>query len=101
VYYQSVPLVISRKSRSVHYVKSDEALGEILGETDFAGKPWAVGDRLIFEDGTESIIVLVPDGGFHAWGNPMKPADLAEVRATVGRPTAESWEQLFDSFKSG
>ena len=96
-----MPLVISRKNRSVHYVRSEEALGETLGDSDFGGKAWAVGDRLIFEDGTESIIVLVPDGTFHTWGNPMKPADLAEVRQTVGRPTAESWEQLFASFKNG
>jgi len=95
-----VPLVISRKNRSVHYVRSDDALAEILGESDFGGKPWAVGDRLIFEDGTESIIVLVPDGTFHIWGNPLKPADLDEVRRAVGRPDAESWEQLFGSFKS-
>jgi hypothetical protein len=95
-----VPLVISRKGRSVHYVRSDDDLTEILGSGDFEGKPWAVGDRLIFEDGTESIIVLVPDGSFHAWGNPMKRADLDEVRQAVGRPAAESWEQLFDSFRN-
>jgi hypothetical protein len=95
-----VPLVISRKTRSVHYVRSEEALGEVLGESDFGGNAWAVGDRLIFEDGTESFIVLVPDGAFHTWGNPIKPADLAEVRQTVGQPAAESWEQLFASFRN-
>lgn len=95
-----MPLVISRKSRSVHYIKSEEALAEALGEADFAGKPWAVGDRLVFEDGTESFIVLVPDGTFYTWGNPMKRADLDEVRQAVGRPTAESWEGLFASFKN-
>jgi hypothetical protein len=95
-----VPLVISRKNRSVHYVRSDDDLAEALSESDFAGKPWAVGDRLIFEDGTESIIVLVPDGTFHTWGNPLKKADIEEVRQTVGRPNAETWDQLFASLKT-
>jgi hypothetical protein len=81
-------------------VRSEEALAEALGESDFGGRPWAVGDRLIFEDGTESIIVLVPDGAFHAWGNPMKRANLEEVRQTMGRPTAESWQELFAWFRS-
>jgi hypothetical protein len=95
-----VPLVITRKSRSVHYVRSEETLAEILSHSDFDGRRWAVGDRLIFEDGTESIIVFIPDGSFHAWGNPVKRADLDEVRRAVGRPDAESWEQLFAAFKS-
>jgi len=90
--------MISLKNRSVHYVRSDDALAEAFGESDFGGKPWAVGDRLIFEDGTESIIVLVPDGTFYTWGNPMKKADFEEVRQTVGRATAETWDQLFASF---
>jgi hypothetical protein len=96
-----VPLVITRKSRSVHYVRSEEELAEILTELDFAGKPWAVGDRLIFEDGTESIIVLVQDGTMHVWGNPVKPADFEEVRQAVGKPDAADWQQLFSSFRSG
>lgn len=95
-----MPLVISRRSRSVHYVRSEEELAEILSYSDFDGKPWAVGDRLIFEDGTESIIVMVQDGTFHVWGNPVKPADLEEVKQAVGRPAADSWQSLFASFKN-
>lgn len=96
-----MPLVISRRNRSVDYLASDDVLAESLAEPDFGGKSWAVGDRLIFEDGTESVIVLVPDGNLHVWGNPMKPASLEEVRQTVGRPAAESWQQLFASFRTG
>jgi hypothetical protein len=94
-----VPLVITRKSKSVHYVRSEDVLAEILSHSDFDGRPWSVGDRLIFEDGTESIIVFIPDGSVHAWGNPVKRADLDEVRRAAGRPDAESWEQLFASFR--
>lgn len=96
-----MPLVVSRRKQSVSYIRSEEALAELLAEADFGGHSWAIGDRLIFEDGTESIIVLVHDGTLHVWGNPVKPADLEEVRQTVGRPAAESWEQLFASFKNG
>jgi hypothetical protein len=50
-----MPLVIPQTG-PVQYVPTDEILGEILGHDNFDGETWAVGDRLIFEAGTESRI---------------------------------------------
>jgi hypothetical protein len=94
-----VPLVISRKKAFVHFVRSEEALAEILLEGSLSDHDWAIGDRLVFEDGTESVILRNPDGTGHIWGNPVKPANLADVGQAVGRPDPQSWQELFASFK--
>jgi hypothetical protein len=94
-----MPLVIPRKARSARYVRSEEALAEILGHSDFDGEDWAVGDRLIFEDGTEALIVLHPEGTFHVWDDPTTPADLDEVRRLIGRSDVATWDQLFATFQ--
>jgi len=97
-----MPLVISYQSQTVQGVDSVDALAEILGQTDFGGRNWGAGDKVLFEDGTESRIVTVPGGSFHVWPTP-QPADLEAVRAEVSqmlgngqlatRPIA-SWQEL-------
>ena len=91
-----MPLVIP-KSGPVQYVRSEEVLAEILGHSDFDGEDWSVGDRLIFEDGTESKIKQKPGELFHVWDDSI-PADFEEVRTAAGCPSANGWEQLFASF---
>lgn len=91
-----MPLVIPR-SAPVQYVPSEEVLAERLGHTDFDGEPWAIGDRLIFEDGTEARIMQEPGEEFHVWSDQV-PAELAEVRKALGIEHAEDWAQLFAAF---
>ena len=92
-----MPLVIP-KTGAVQYVRSEEVLGEILGHSNFDGEDWAIGDRIIFEDGTESRIMQEPDEQFHVW-NDSTPADLAEVKRAVGVPDAPDWAALFKKFE--
>ena len=92
-----MPLVISQTG-DVQFVPNDEILGEILGHSDFDGEPWAAGDRIIFEDGTESTIVREPGEDFHVWSNPV-PADLASVKVAVKVERAGSWRDLFSYFE--
>lgn len=88
-----MPLVIP-KSGSVQYVPSEEWLGEILGHSNFDGEDWAIGDRLIFEDGTESRIKQEPGEQFYVWADPMA-ADFEEVKRAIGVPHATGWPELF------
>lgn len=88
-----MPLVITQ-SGAVYLVSTEEVLAELLGHSKFDGEPWAVGDRLIFEDGTESRIRAEPGERFHTWGEPTG-ADLDEVRRAAGVSDARDWEALF------
>lgn len=88
-----MPLVIP-KAGPVVYVRSEEILAEILGHDNFDGEPWAPGDRIIFEDGTESRIERVAGDQFFEWPDPV-PADLAEVRDAAGAAAVKDWEELF------
>jgi hypothetical protein len=88
-----MPLVIT-KSGAVHWVPSEEVLAELLGHSDFDGEEWAVGDRLIFEDGTESRIREEPGHRFHSWEEPTA-ADLEEVKRAAGVADARDWDALF------
>lgn len=56
-----MPIVVSHNSKSVEYFASEQALFELLGHSNFDGADWAVGDLVIFEDGSESTIRLSPD----------------------------------------
>ncbi|MCA9054773.1 MAG: hypothetical protein KDA75_13115 [Planctomycetaceae bacterium] len=60
-----MPFVIPR-SRTLQCIPSEEVLEEISGHGDFDGEDWAYGDRIFFEDGTESRIKPAPGGQFHA-----------------------------------
>jgi hypothetical protein len=88
-----MPLVIPR-SGEVEYVRGEEVLAEILGRPNFDNHPWAVGDRIVFEDGTEAKIRREPGQPFHGWGEPV-PANLHEVRRAAAAPGAEGWSELF------
>jgi hypothetical protein len=92
-----MPLVIPR-SAPPQYVHSEEILAETLGHSDFDREPWAIGDRVIFEDGTEARIMLEPGEEFHVWSDQV-PADLAEIRTLLGMEQAEDWAQLFAAFE--
>ena len=91
-----MPLVIASNGE-VSYVSSEEALAEILGHSNFDGEPWAIGDRLIFEEGTESRIQQVPGDVFYDWPDPVA-ADLEEVKRAVGATRPQSWQELFSQF---
>jgi len=99
-----MPLVISHKAKQTFYINSEESLGEILGHSDFDGEDWAVGDIIIFEDGTRSAVQKHEQ--FHIWTDP-KPAELGEVLALIrghgGRrftsdDEINSWVTLFQKF---
>jgi hypothetical protein len=91
-----MPIIIS-KAGAVQYVKDEETLAEVLGHTDFDGADCAIGDRLVFENGTQSHIKQEPGELFHTWDEPM-PVDFDEVKRAVGATTAGSWKELFDGF---
>jgi hypothetical protein len=91
-----MPLVIP-KSGSVQYVRHEAVLAEILGHDNFDGEDWAVGDRLIFEDGTESRIEQDLGSPSYTWED-RTPADLEEVKRAAGVPDALDWKELFGRF---
>jgi hypothetical protein len=104
-----MPLVFSEHHRRTHYVPDEEALAEILGHSNFDGREWAIGDLIVFEDGTEAAIEQARGEHFHTWAAP-RPAELAQVVARVRAyhpvvPSTtdriESWENLFNLFKAG
>lgn len=88
-----MPLVIS-KSGAVQHVPSEESLAEILGHSNFDGEDWAIGDRIIFEDGTQSRIKQEPGEQFHVWDDPTA-ADFEEVKQATGASSATDWPELF------
>ena len=92
-----MPLVIS-KAGDVQYVKYEETLAEILGHSNFDGEDWAIGDRIIFENGTESRIKQEPGEQFYVWENPT-PAAFEEVKRAVGVADASDWAGLFETFE--
>lgn len=94
-----MPLVISQKSGAVTYVKSEEVLAELLGHSHFDGEDWAVGDRLIFEDGTEARIKQEPGELFHTWSDPQN-SNLDDVKNAVNCPAIKSWAGLFEVIQS-
>jgi hypothetical protein len=97
-----MPLVVSRKSKKVTYIENEDFLSEILGHSDFDGHDWAVGDLLVFEDGTGALVERDPRE-FHVWSNP-HPLKIADVIAEVqsfgdarveGLAPESSWRALF------
>lgn len=88
-----MPLVI-RSSGAAQYVRSEEVLAEILGHSNFDGEDWSVGDRLIFEDGTEARIRQQPGEQFYTWSS-RTPADFEEVKQSVHLPNVGAWPALF------
>src|SRR3954469_23412808 len=77
--YPAMPLVIP-KSGNAQYVRNEEVLGEILGHSNFDGEDWAIGDLIVFEDGTGAAIEKQQQ--FHVWSEP-KPVELREVLRAV------------------
>lgn len=82
-------------------------MAEILGHTNFDGEDWAIGDTLIFEDGTTATIRLEDNDEFHVWTDNV-PLDLSdainqiiEYRTTASEALSETdnWESLFEYFQ--
>ncbi|MDA7888614.1 hypothetical protein N9A86_04475 [Akkermansiaceae bacterium] len=99
-----MPLVISHKAKCKYYIRSEEILTEILGHSDFDGEYWAIGDIIIFEDGTEARIVQAEGEMFHLWSKPI-PSDLRKVVEQLNHyhpvqplklSAIDSWDTLFD-----
>jgi hypothetical protein len=98
-----MPLVISKKAKCVAFVESEEILGEILGHSNFNGEDWAVGDRIVFEDGSGAFIEQHPGDRFHVWSEPA-PLNLRDIVIEASRydqriAQAEeipSWRALFE-----
>ena len=95
-----MPLIVL-KNGHVQYVNDREVLSEILGHSNFDGEDWRIGDRLIFEDGTESEIMQEPGDPAYCWKRPETFADFEEVRTLAGLPEATDWAELFTAFKTG
>jgi hypothetical protein len=94
-----MPLIIS-KAGDVQYVKYAETLAEILEHGNFDGEDWAIGDRIIFENGTESRIQQEPGERFHVWDEPTT-ANLEEVKRAVKVPDAANWEEAVKADAAG
>ena len=91
-----MPLVLPR-SGFVQYVRHEEVLAEILGHDNFDGEDWVVGDRLIFEDGTESRIARESGSPAYRW-EVRTPANFEEVKRAAGIGDAADWRELFAQF---
>jgi hypothetical protein len=76
-----------------------------LGHSDFDGFVWAVGDLVVFEDGTTASVVQVPGEPWHQWSDPV-PTALEEVLRQASayderlHGGIESWDSLFGMFAS-
>lgn len=99
-----MPLVISQHAKQTSYVASEEDLSQILGHSNFDGENWAVGDLIVFEDGTGAPIAQ--EENFHVWPDPV-PIELSDVLAKIrsyGDPRlpsdaqVDSFEKLFARF---
>ena len=98
-----MPLVISHNAKCKYYIRSEEVLAEILGHDDFDGEYWAIGDTIVFEDGTEAQIEQPEGEKFHVWSKPL-PSDLRKVVDQLNQyhpinplrhSAIDSWDTLF------
>lgn len=77
-----MPLVISGKAKKTFYLPNEECLCETLGHSDFDGQDWAVGDRIVWEDGTSALVERYQSEEFFGWSEPA-PAALPEILALI------------------
>ncbi len=89
-----MPIVITKKYSSIHFVPTEDILAEILGHSNFDGEDWSIGDRIIFEDGTEAFIDQEPGELFHIWTE-QQPADFDTIKKLLKQPEATEWSELF------
>lgn len=103
----AMPLVISHASNEVCYVQCENELAEILGHSNFDGEDWAIGDTVLFEDGTTATIKLLEDDEFYVWtdNEPIELSDAIEqsvrYRAEARDPlsSVDDWEGFFGYFQ--
>ena len=98
-----MPLVISHNAKCKYYIRTDEILAEILGHSDFDGEYWAIGDMIVFENGSEALIEQPKGEMFHIWSTPV-PSDLRQIVEQLNQyhpvhplkhSTIKSWDTLF------
>ena len=103
---KSMPALISHKAKRVFLLLNHDVLADTLGHSDFDGEDWAIGDVIVFEDGTIARVEAFPEGGY-TYSEP-KPGDVREVVAQVkgyGDPRLgaandiRSWQELFDMLR--
>ena len=98
-----MPLVISHNAKCKYYIRSEEVLAEILGHSDFDGEYWAIGDLIVFEDGTEAQIEQAEGEKGHVWSKPV-PSNLRKIVDQLNQyhpvnplkhSAVNSWDALF------
>ena len=47
-----MPALISHKAKRKCFLLNHDVLTDTLGHSDFDGEDWAIGDLIVFEDGT-------------------------------------------------
>ncbi|HWA88180.1 MAG TPA: hypothetical protein VG710_18270 [Opitutus sp.] len=103
-----MPLVISKSAGRVFAVRNEEWLGEILGHSDFDGAKWAVGDAIVFEEGSIAEIQKLPGQRFYTWSEP-RPVTVLEVANQIMSISRKAprldgvisdWTQLFAAARS-
>jgi hypothetical protein len=101
-----MPALISHKAKRVFFLRNHDVLADTLGHSDFDGEDWAVGDLIVFEDGTIAWVEAFAEGG-HGYSEPSQ-GDLREVVAQMksyGDPrlpaasSIASWQQLFEMLR--
>lgn len=74
-----MPLVISHQANCKYHIHDDETIS-ILGHSDFEGEYWAIGDMIVFEDGTEAKIEQAKGELFDVWSEPpLQMSDFGSV----------------------
>ncbi len=97
-----MPALISHKAKRVFFLLNHDALADTLGHSDFDGEDWAIGDLIVFEEGTVAQVEPLSGGG-HGYSE-QSPGDLREIvmqMKSYGDPRLAAasdiagWEDLF------
>ena len=97
-----MPALISHKAKKVFFLRNHDVLADILGHSNFDGEDWAVGDLVVFENGTVAYVEAFPEGG-HGYSEPANGElrSIVEEIRSYGDSRLEvasevqTWEQLF------
>ena len=101
-----MPALISHKAKKVFFLRNHDVLADTLGHSDFDGEDWAIGDLVVFEDGTVAEVGAFPGGG-HGYSEPTT-GDLRHVVEQItsygdsrlgATATIQSWEELFERLR--
>lgn len=101
-----MPILISHKAKRVFFLLNYDVLADTLGHSDFDGEDWAIGDLIVFEDGTIALVEAFAGGG-HGYSEPTQ-GELREVVAQIKSygdqrlgavGDVQSWQELFDMLR--